>query len=270
MGIFKRIFKVAQASAHAGVEALEDPIKMTEQGIRDLKQNLQGAMSSLAQVKALTIRLQSEADGHRNRAADYERKAMMLVRRADVDGVSDDERTRLEGLAASALESKVDAVQQAERAGSDHDAQRRTADQLQAKVDDLKRQISRYENEAVTLRARSRAASSMRKINRQLASGADASGTVAMLEKMKHKVQEEESLAEAYDALVDVGGTIDDDINRALAAPSSSAGADALAELRAKMGTAKTDAEPVRSNSPKAARQGKPKPPPAAAAAVPA
>ena len=86
------------------------------------------------------------------------------------------------------------------------------------------------------LRARSRVASSMRKINRQLASGADASGTVAMLEKMKHKVQEEESLAEAYDSLVDVGGTIDDDINRALAAPSSSAGADALAELRAKMG----------------------------------
>ncbi len=54
--------------------------------------------------------------------------------------------------------------------------------------------------------------------------------------KMKHKVQEEESLAEAYDALVDVGGTIDDDIDRALAVPSSSAGADSLAELKKRMG----------------------------------
>ncbi len=158
MGVFTRIFKVAQASAHAGIEALDDPIKITEQGIRDMK-NLQGAMSSLAQVKALAV----------------------------VPGP-------LPVAVALALQA---------------------------------------------LRARSRVASSMRKINRQLASGADASGTVAMLEKMKHKVQEEESLAEAYDSLVDVGGTIDDDINRALAAPSSSAGADALAELRAKMGGAK-------------------------------
>ena len=111
------------------------------------------------------------------------------------------------------------------------------SDQLQAKVEDLKRQIAKYDNELITLRARARTASSMRKINQQLA-GADASGTVAMLEKMKHRVQEEESLAEAYDQLGDVGGTIDDDIDRALAGPSPSAGADSLAELKKKMGIA--------------------------------
>ena len=111
------------------------------------------------------------------------------------------------------------------------------ADQLQAKVEDLKRQINKYQNELLTLRARARTASSMRKINQQLA-GADASGTVAMLEKMKSRVQEEESLAEAYDELVDVGGTIDEDIDKALAAPSPSAGADALADLKKKMGMA--------------------------------
>ena len=59
-----------------------------------------------------------------------------------------------------------------------------------------------------------------------------------MLEKMKARVQEEESLAEAYDQLVDVGGTIDEDIDKALADPSPSAGADALAELKKKMGLA--------------------------------
>ena len=77
----------------------------------------------------------------------------------------------------------------------------------------------------------------MRKINQQLA-GADAGGTVAMLEKMKQKVQEEESLAEAYDQLADVGGNIDEDIDKALAAPSSSAGAESLAALKKKMGIA--------------------------------
>ena len=75
----------------------------------------------------------------------------------------------------------------------------------------------------------------MRKINQQLA-GADASGTVAMLEKMKNKVQEEESLAEAYGQLSDVGGTIDEDIDKALALPSTAATSDSLAELKKKMG----------------------------------
>ena len=236
MSIFRRMFKVAQSNAHAAVDQLEDPIKMTEQGIRDLKKNLQAAMVSLAQVKSLAIRLQKETDDHKKRAADYERKAMLLLRRAEAGEMAAAEAER---LATSALEKKDTEVQQSARVGADYETQRRMSDQLQAKVEDLKRQIAKYENELITLRARARTASSMRKINQQLA-GADASGTVAMLEKMKHRVQEEESLAEAYDQLADVGGTIDEDIDRALAGPSPSAGADSLAELKKKMGIAAT------------------------------
>ena len=40
MSIFKRFFKVTQAEAHAVMDKFEDPIKMTEQGIRDLKNDL--------------------------------------------------------------------------------------------------------------------------------------------------------------------------------------------------------------------------------------
>ena len=58
--IFRRMFKVAESHAHAAMDNLEDPIKMTEQGIRDLKTNLQAAMVSLAQVKSLAIRMQKE------------------------------------------------------------------------------------------------------------------------------------------------------------------------------------------------------------------
>ena len=234
MSIFSRMFKVAQSNAHAAMDQLEDPIKMTEQGIRDLKKNLQAAMVSLAQVKSLAIRMQKESDDHKKRAAEYERKAMLLLRRAQAGEMA---AAEAELLATSALAKKDEEVEQAGRVGADHETQRRMADQLQAKVEDLKRQIAKYENEVITLRARARTASSMRKINQQLA-GADASGTVAMLEKMKHKVQEEESLAEAYDQLADVGGTIDEDIDRALAAPSPGAGADSLAELKKKMGIA--------------------------------
>ncbi len=231
-GIFQRIFKVAQSEAHSTMDKFEDPIKLSEQGIRDLKKSLQASMVSLAQVKSLAIRLQKEADDHKKMAADYERKAMLMLKRMQGGEMEEAEAER---LATAALSKKDEALQRTITVSGEQQAQQRMADQLQNKVEELKRQIGKYENEVITLRARARTASSMRKINQQLA-GADASGTVAILEKMKTKVQEEESLAEAYGQLSDVGGTIDEDIDKALALPSSAAASDSLAELKKKMG----------------------------------
>ena len=234
VSIFRRMFKVAEANAHTALDSMEDPIKMTEQGIRDLKKNLQAAMVSLAQVKSLAIRLKKESEDHKKRAADYERKAMLLLKRMEAGEMDAAEAER---LATAALEKKEESLRQATGTLADYEKQHRMADQLQGKVEDLKRQISKYENEAVTLKARARTASSMRKINQQLA-GADASGTVAMLEKMKQKVTEEESLAEAYDELGDVGGDIDGDIDKALADPAPKSQSESLAALKKKMGIA--------------------------------
>ena len=75
MSIFKRIFRVGQAHAHSAVDKMEDPIKLTEQGIRDLKKDLQGAMTSLAEVKGIAIRTRKDAGNKKKLAADYERKA---------------------------------------------------------------------------------------------------------------------------------------------------------------------------------------------------
>ena len=230
--IFQRIFKVAQSEAHATMDKFEDPIKMSEQGVRDLKKSLQASMVSLAQVKSLAISLQKEADDQKKMAADYERKAMLILQRLQGGEM---EQAEAERLATAALSKKEEALQRTATLSGDQQAQQRMADQLQTKVEELKRQIGKFENEVITLRARARTASSMRKINQQLA-GADASGTVAMLEKMKNKVQEEESLAQAYGELSDVGGTIDEDIDKALALPSSTASSDSLAELKKKMG----------------------------------
>ena len=41
-GIFQRLFKTGQAEAHAIVDKLEDPIKLSEQAIRDLKKGSAG------------------------------------------------------------------------------------------------------------------------------------------------------------------------------------------------------------------------------------
>ena len=232
MSFFQRIFKNVQSQAHSVVDQLEDPIKLSEQGIRELKKDLQGSMRSLAQVKAITIRLKKNSDDQRKRANDYERKAMLLLQKMKSGNLQDAEAER---LATEALTKKEEALQRADTLTKDHEQQKAMGDQLQAKVQTLKETITRYETELVTLKARAKTATSMRKINQQM-SNVDSSSTIALLEKMKDKVIEEESLAEAYGEMTDASVTLDEEINKTLAETSAAETSDALAELKKKMG----------------------------------
>jgi phage shock protein A len=40
------MFKIGTAEAHSAIDKLEDPIKMTEQGIRDLKKDLDESLKA--------------------------------------------------------------------------------------------------------------------------------------------------------------------------------------------------------------------------------
>ncbi len=229
---FTRLFRIGQAEAHSAIDGMEDPIKMSEQGMRELRQSLTEAMGSLAQVKSVAIRLKKDADDRKRSAAEYERKAMLLLQRAQ-DGSL--EQAEAEQLATTALGKKDNALEQAQGFIADYTTQQAAADRLQGKVEKLRRDISKLDNELVTLRARARTAESMKKINRQLAD-VDSSSTLAMLERMKNKVEEDEALAHAYGELSSAEDSVDEQIDKALALPGDSAGSDSLAELKAKMG----------------------------------
>ncbi len=230
MGIFQRIFRVGQAEVHSAIDKLEDPIRMTEQGIRDLKSDLNTAMTSLAEVKGQAIRLKKQAEDNKKAAADYERKAMLLLQQAQNGDLEASEADR---LATEALSRKEESAQRAATLKQDSQQQETMAAQLQSQVEKLKSTIASYENDLVTLRARARTAAATKKINRQLAK-VDSSGTLAMLEKMKERVDEDESLSQAYGEMADTSKSVDEEIDAAL--QGKSAGSDKLAELKAKMG----------------------------------
>ncbi len=233
-GIFQRMFKIGQAEAHSVVDKLEDPIRMTEQGIRDLKKDLQQAMTAVAQVKATAIRLRKDAGDQKKLAQDYERKAMLLLQKMQAGELQSSDAER---LASEALNKKEEAVNREATLQTDYQKQQQVADQLQSKVGSLKQTISRYENELITLKARAKTAASMRKINQQLAK-VDTSGTISMLEKMKNKVQEEESLAEAYGEMATADAGVDAEIDKLLEQPALTTTSDSLADLKKKMGIA--------------------------------
>jgi phage shock protein A len=233
MNVFRRIFKIGQSEAHAIINNLEDPIKMTEQGIRDLKRDLQGAMTGLAEVKGVAIRLSKEAEEAKRQASEYERKAMLLLQRFK-EGALD--QAQADRLATDALTKKESAGERATRLFKEAEQQQQMATQLQDKINQMKSAISTYENELITLRARAKTAASTKKINQQLAQ-VDSSSTIAMLERMKQKVEEDEALAQAYGEVADVDTSVDAEINRALASGSPTANTqDKLLELKAKLG----------------------------------
>jgi len=228
------MFKVAQAESHAAMEKFEDPIKMTEQGIRDLKKDLQTAMQSLAEVKSMAIRTRRDAEGKKKLAADYERKAMMLLQKMQSGELDPADAER---LAAEALNQKEQQAAEAVRISQEAERHEQMAGQLQASVNKIKSTISTYENDLVTLTARSKTAAATKKINQQIAK-VDSSSTIAMLEKMKAKVEEDESLAMAYGEMASADQSIDDEINAVLKGEDAKAlpPPQSLLELKKKMG----------------------------------
>lgn len=233
-GIFQRLFKTGQAEAHALVDKFEDPIKMSEQAIRDLKQDLQESVKALAEVKAIAIRLEREKSDHGNRSSDYERKAMLLLQKAESGQM---EASEAERLAKESLTRMEDAQKRYADTSTQAEQQQQMAMKLQANVNDLKTKISSYENDLVTLKARTKTANATRKINQHL-SNVDSRGTVALLERMKEKVEEQEALAEAYGDIASSATSVDDEIDKALKSSSTQAD-DSLARLKAKMAMAK-------------------------------
>ena len=116
MNLLIRMFKFFQSEAHALVSRFEDPVKLIEQWIRDLKRDFDESMKSVAQIKAIAIGTKKELETKKQIAADYEQKAMILLQKAKNGELDEAEADR---LAAAALKKKQDALQEVEKLTND-------------------------------------------------------------------------------------------------------------------------------------------------------
>lgn len=235
MNFFSRLFKIFQSEAHSAVDNIEDPIKMSEQGIRDLRKDLGASMTSLAEVKALAIGLKKELETRKQQAGEYEQKAMLLLQKGQRGELVPAEADR---LASEALSRKETLVADATRLAKDLESQEAAVAKMEAHVRRLKNQITDWENELKMLRSRAKVADSTKKLNKQIAN-VDSSSTIAMLERMKTRVETDEALAESYGELAQIESReaeVDKEINKALEGGVAPRVADSLAEMKAKLG----------------------------------
>ncbi|CAN2041022.1 phage shock protein A [Candidatus Magnetomoraceae bacterium gMMP-15] len=238
MTVLKRLSNVVRAEAHALIDKLEDPIKIMELGIIDLKKDLKKSMDNLAKVKAIAIKIRNDADKAKKLAEDYEKKALNVLKKTQNKELNEQEADR---LATESLIKKEEVENNAARLAQDSEKHDQLSKQFQASVNNIKSKISKYEKDLEILKAKSGTAVSGKKVNEQLAelTEINSSNTIEMIEKMKAKVEQDELLAQAYEDIVNADKSVDNEINTALESDLMTTASQSLLELKKKLGIIK-------------------------------
>ena len=107
MNVFKRLFKIGQAETNSAIDKLEDPIKMVEQGLRDMREDQDQAMRALAEVKAMHIRRIKDLKQFEETQTDLHDKSILLLKKAQLGEI---DATEAEDLVKENLKRKFDLV----------------------------------------------------------------------------------------------------------------------------------------------------------------
>jgi phage shock protein A len=231
MNLFKRIFRIGQAEIHAAVEKMEDPVKMTEQGLRDLREDLAEATEAYARVKALAIRTENEKAVCQKESLGYGEKAILIMQKAQQGEV---EIGKAEQLAREALSLRRQYYTDAENLAAQALTHQQSSQEMLRNIEILRENMAKWEKELKTLRARVKVSKATQQVNKQLAQ-LDTNGTIAMLERMKEKVEDQEALSKAYGEIARDKNTLKEELNKILKDDTLSIETD-LAAIKNKLG----------------------------------
>lgn len=194
MNIFKRLFRIGQAEIHAAVDKMEDPVKMTEQGLRELQADLAEATEAYAKVKALAIRTENNQLQIQQESKNYAEKAILIMQKAQSGQV---DLVKAEELAREALSLHKKYYIESEELGQQVNALQQSSREMLRNTEILKENMEKWEKELRTLRARVKVSKATEQVNKQLAH-VDSNSIIAMLERMRSKVEDQEALSKAY------------------------------------------------------------------------
>ncbi len=185
LSFLKKLFKIGEAEAQNYLDKKEDPMKMSEQAVRDLKRELAESLRALAEIKTITINAKREADMNRRGAAEYEQKAILLLQKASVGEITEAEADRL-AEQALAQKSRLDA--QAQQSETNLQNYEGLVNKLDDNVQMLKSQITSIEQEVRSLRARSKVSEATKRLHEQM-SHLNEGGALQHIEKMRQRVE---------------------------------------------------------------------------------
>jgi len=225
MGLGERLKRLFKSEAHAAVNKLEDPTKISEQVIRELGEKLQEAINAEAQVKAIALKNKSEALKAKSSVEEWSRKVEGMLDKIEKEGSSPE----LEKLAEIAAGHYDDATKRAAELEKIASISNQQANAMEGTIKTLQTKISEAKDKSKNIEARQQIAEASKTINMAMSS-TNTDGLMATLEHMEEKVAKDEFVAEAY--ANSTGNSSDEaKINEALNSNSASS---TLAAFKAK------------------------------------
>lgn len=222
MGIFSRIGTLLKANINDLISKAEDPEKILNQLIIDMKEQLIEAKKQVAVAIADEKRLHKQLENEMNLSREWEKKAMMAVRAGRDD------------LAREALMRKTEHDNLAKEFQAQWEAQKAAADQLRDALRRLNAKIEEASRKKNLLIARQKRAEAQKTIHETL-SGLNNSSAFDAFGRMEEKINRIEAEASASAELA--GEMTGDNLASKFAdLEKDHVADDALAALKAKMG----------------------------------
>lgn len=184
MSIFKRLRDLTMSNINAIIDKAEDPIKMTDQYIRDMTEDLEDAEKAVASQIAIEKRFKAL---YEEQAALVEKRAQQAHTAAQAQNVD---------LARRALEEKKAAEAKRDEYKASYDQNKLAADNLRGKLEEMRKQLTAMKNKRETLVARYNAAKAQTEINKAM-NGFGSDTASAGLKRMEEKMLAMEARAEA-------------------------------------------------------------------------
>ncbi|QYR23622.1 PspA/IM30 family protein [Paenibacillus sp. sptzw28] len=184
MSIFKRLRDLTLSNVYAMIEKAEDPVKLTDQYIRDMQEDLEDAEKAVAAQIAIEKKFKQL----------YEEQEA-LVKKRDEQAHTAAQMQNIE-LARRALEEKKAAEQKMNEYKTSFDQNKASADNLRSKLDEMRKQLTEMKNKRETLVARYNAAKAQAEINKSMA-GFSSDTASAGMKRMEEKMLQMEAQAEA-------------------------------------------------------------------------
>jgi phage shock protein A len=222
MGIFDRFSTLLRSNINDLISRAENPEKMLNQLIVDMKGQLAKAKQQVASAIADEKKLQSDAEAMKKQAEDWERRAMLAVQEG---------RDDLAKQALGRYNEQLQGAQQLQETWIRHKAE---TDQLKLSLRQLNDKIEEAKRKKNILVARQKRAEAQKAIQDTMRGLSDNSA-FDTFERMHQKVEQIEAESEAS---TELGGELTGDTLQAkFKKLEGSSGSDmALAELKAKMG----------------------------------
>lgn len=198
MSIFKRLRDLTLSNVYALIEKAEDPVKMTDQYLRDMAEDLEDAEKAVAAQIAIEKRFKQLYEEQSALVAKREEQANVAAQAKNID------------LARRALEEKKAAETKVAEYKASYEQNKQAADNLRLKLDEMRKQFTELKNRRETLVARANAAKAQAGINKAMA-GFGSDTAMSGLSRMEEKVRQMEAHAEATEELSQSKGKSLDD-----------------------------------------------------------